>query len=69
MKVLKNKLKGIMIYNNDTQENLSKALGLAVATLSYKMNGRTEFTRQEIAKIKERYNLTAEELDDIFFND
>lgn len=69
MKILKNKLKGIMIYNNDTQENLSKALGLAVATLSYKMNGRTEFTRQEIAKIKERYNLTAEELDDIFFND
>ena len=45
-----------MIYNNDTQENLSKALGLAVATLSYKMNGRTEFTRQEIAKIKERSN-------------
>lgn len=69
MKVLKNKLKGIMIYHNDTQENLSKALGLAVATLSYKMNGRTEFTRQEISKIKERYNLTAEELDDIFFND
>lgn len=69
MEILKNKLKGIMIYNNDTQEDLSKALGLAVATLSYKINGRTEFTRQEIAKIKERYNLSAEELDDIFFND
>lgn len=61
-------LKAKMIINNDTGMELSKALEISETTLSAKLNGKSEFTRSEIAKIKERYNLSAIEVDEIFFN-
>ena len=57
-----------MIENGDTGITLSKALGISETTLSAKINGKAEFTRSEIVKIKIRYKLTPEEVDNIFFN-
>lgn len=64
----KTALKIKMIENNDTGITLSKALGMSETTLSAKINGKSEFTRSDIMKIKVRYKLTAEEIDYIFFN-
>lgn len=65
---MKNKLKGIIMYHDDTAKELAKALNLSQTSLSYKINGKVEFTRREMMIIKERYNLSAEEIDDIFFD-
>ena len=69
MNVLKNKLRGMILYKNDTLPELAKALKMSQTTLSSKMNSKTEFSRQDIMRIKNRYNLTPEEVDNIFFND
>lgn len=65
MEVLK--LKGKMAENNDTLKELAKALGVSPTTAQYKVNGKTEFTQDEIARIIERYHLTKEETFNIFF--
>lgn len=55
--------------NGDTQEALSIALGLSRSRLSAKINGYRGacFKQSEIAFIKDRYGLKAEEVDHIFF--
>lgn len=63
----KNWLESKMKIFGDTQSTLAEALGITVQALNAKMNGRNEFTRSEIQMIKERYHLTAEEVDFIFF--
>ena len=62
-------LEGIMRMNGDTGGTLSEYLGIARSTFSAKMNetNGAEFTQKEIVKIKERYALSAEQLDIIFF--
>jgi hypothetical protein len=58
-----------MDKNGDTSGTLSKALGIHQNTLSLKINERgTEFTQSEIMTIKNRYNLTADDVDAIFFD-
>ena len=65
----KNKLKAIMILNGDNCEKLAKYLNISKNTLYRKLKQeKTEFTRNEIAEIKEKYNLTPNEIDNIFFN-
>lgn len=64
----KSELKAKMIINNDTGIILAKALGISETTLSAKLNGKAEFTRSEMEKIKLRYRLSADEIDSIFFN-
>lgn len=64
----KSMLRAVMIKNGDTQQTLAKFLGMALSTLNAKLNSKTEFTQTEIAAIKNRYNLTGEELSKIFFN-
>lgn len=66
---MKNKLRGMILYKDDTLPELAKALEITQTTLSYKMNGKTEFSRKDIMRIKNRYNLTPEEVDNIFFSD
>ena len=52
----------------DTQESLANFLGLTRACVNRKINESTaSFTQPEIKSIKERYELTAEEIDEIFF--
>ena len=62
-------LKSKMALFEDTAETLATAIGIANSTLSVKMNSYNgaEFTQGEIRKIKDRYDLTAEEVDLIFF--
>lgn len=53
----------------DNQGTLAEAMGMTRATLSAKMNekNKASFSQPEICFIKERYNLTPEEVDLIFF--
>ena len=66
---MKYKLLGIIKYHNDTSEDLMKYLNISSSSFYNKINKKFDFTRGEIQKIKERYNLTAEQIDDIFFNE
>jgi len=65
----KQKLVGIMHGNGDTQEVLANYIGISLQRFNAKINetGGAEFTQGEIQKIKERYNLTGNEVDSIFF--
>lgn len=68
--IRKNVLTSKMKLFDDTQEKLSEALNLSLARTNAKINGTNgaEFTPSEIIIIKTRYNLTAEEVDDIFLS-
>ena len=58
-----------MVLYGDNGGTLSEALGISRSTFSVKINeSGAEFTQSEIMVIKERYNLTPEEVMDIFFN-
>lgn len=61
-------LKGKIRENGDTQERLAVAIGISNSNLSDKINGKSSFRQNEILLIKERYSLTANDVDRIFFN-
>jgi len=63
------KLKSIMVLHGDTGAILAKALGITPQSFSLKLNEKNgaEFTQNEITKIKERYSLSPEDIDTIFF--
>ena len=54
----------------DNQSKLADALGISLTRFNAKLNATNgaEFTQGEIQKVKDRYNLTGEEVDAIFFN-
>lgn len=58
-----------MLRHNDTGGMLAKVLGIAHPTFSNKLNNKegAEFTQKEISLIKDRYNLSSERVDIIFF--
>ena len=60
-------MKVAMKRHEDTQEKLAKALGLKISGVSARINGKLDFRASEIAKIRERYNLSNDELVQIFF--
>lgn len=63
-------LKIEMLKHEDSGITLSEALGITSATFSNKLNAKNaEFTQKEIMFIKDRYNLSAERVDAIFFAD
>lgn len=66
----KNLLESIMKMHGDTGTSLSQFLGMARSTFSAKINetNGAEFTQGEIAKIKTKYSLEAEKVDNIFFD-
>ncbi|MBN2851552.1 MAG: XRE family transcriptional regulator [Clostridia bacterium] len=63
------KLRSKMVLHGDTNITLSKAIGISPQRFSAKINetNGAEFKQKEIAKIKTRYQLTSEEIDEIFF--
>ena len=65
----KNKLVSKMKWHGDRNSDLAAAIGISQQQFSVKLNrkGGVGFTMDEIRVIKDRYNLTAEELDEIFF--
>ena len=50
-----------------TREDVAAILGINPATLYRKINGQSDFTRQEIQIIRYAFNLDADSLDRIFF--
>ena len=64
-----NLLKATIIKNGDTQEKLAKDMGLQTSALNMRINGKIEFRRNEIIFIKQRYNLSSNEVDSIFFDE
>ena len=61
-------LKAKIVENGDTQAQLAAALGISPSNLNDKINGKVSFRQNEIAAIKEKYSLTANEVDTIFFS-
>lgn len=64
----KKKLESVMKLFDDTGQTLAEYLGIARPTFSNKLNETrgAEFTQGEIRMMKERYNLTAQDVDAIF---
>lgn len=65
----KNMLLGVIKSNGDRQEDLAFAIGISLAALSSKINGKYDFKSSEISDIKARYGLTSDQLTAIFFDD
>lgn len=47
--------------------DVAKIMGINLATLSRKMNGKSDFTRNEIQLFRSKLGLSAREIDYIFF--
>lgn len=63
-----NKLKSKMVEFGDTQNDLAGAMGISLSRLNAKINNNNaDFRRNEIVFISDRYNLNAEDIEDIFF--
>ena len=60
-------LKGKMAEHGDTQADLAAAIGISLSNFNDKLNGKVSFRQSDIAGIRQRYHLTAEEVDLIFF--
>lgn len=58
-----NKFKGWLRTNGMTYRDLAELLGLSVATVSAKINGKSDFLLSEIESIKNKYKIDY----DIFF--
>ena len=58
-----------MKKHGDNQSDLADYIGISLQRFNAKINETdgAEFTQGEIAKIKEKYDLTAEQIDLIFF--
>ena len=67
-KLNSSKLKAKIVENDDTQAQLAAAIGISPSNLNDKINGKVSFRQDEIAAIRNRYHLTAVEVDSIFFS-
>ena len=63
-----NELKVEMVRHGENGADLATLLDVSEATISSKMNSKTEFTRKEICKIKEHFDMSPERVDEIFFS-
>lgn len=61
-------LRSVMVLNGDTNRDLAEFLEISEQSVSNKINENgTEFKQGEIAAIRQRYNLTADQVTNIFF--
>lgn len=56
-----------MTAHGDKFQDLADYLGMARQTLNLKLRDKAQFRIDEVALIAERYNLTPEDLTNIFF--
>ena len=62
-------LRSIMALHGDTNKDLAVVIGRTEQSVSAKINENgSQFTQGEIAKIRQHYSLTAEQVANIFFN-
>ena len=66
----KNLLVSKIKLHGDTQADVAKYIGISLQRFNAKLNGTggAEFVQQEIRLLKEKYNLTSDEVDAIFFS-
>ena len=64
----KEKLKEAMLAHGDTNKDLAASLGMTASNFSTIWNGRQPFQRKHIVRIAVRYNLSPQEVWDIFFS-
>ena len=64
----KNLFRAMHTAHGDTQKQVAEILGIAEQTLSEKVNGETDFKHSEIKTLIDRYGLTPEQVDTIFFD-
>ena len=67
MKFNNSKLRGKIRENFGSEYAFGETLGMALSTLSGKLNNKSEFTRSEILSIVKLLNLKKEEIYDVFF--
>jgi predicted transcriptional regulator len=61
-------LRSIMVLHGDTNKDLADYLGITEQSVSNKINENgTEFKLGEMKRIAYRYNLSSDQIDDIFF--
>ena len=65
---MKYKIRDLLARFHHTQNDLAELLGKTYQSVSIKINGKKDFTQSEIYKIIVCYNLTPEEVVDIFFS-
>lgn len=63
----KNKLNAKIIEKGFSVQEIAKLLGINSSTLYRKMNSETDFTRNEIAMLREYLDFSLDEMNDIFF--
>lgn len=62
-------LRSMMVLHDDTNKSLAEYLGISVKSVNDKINENgTEFKQSEIAAIKKRYDLSDEQVSNIFFS-
>lgn len=66
----KNMLRSVMALHGDTGNDVAQSLGLSRARFSDKINEKNgaQFTQREIEMIRNRYSLSATDLELIFFD-
>lgn len=62
-------LKIEMARNGDTQASLADAMGIPASALNNRINGKTDFRKNEINFIRGRYHLSANRTMEIFFDE
>ena len=63
-------LRSLMVLHGDTNASLAAYLGITENSVSNKINENgTEFKQREISKIMRRYNLSADQVCEIFFEE
>lgn len=63
----KNLFKAKYVEHNMKASDVAIILGINPATLARKVSGESDFTRNEIQLFRAAFNLTAKEVDAIFF--
>lgn len=63
----KEKLKAAMVAHGDSNKDLAASLGMTASNFSTIWNGRQPFQRKHIIRIAVRYDLSPQEVWDIFF--
>ena len=63
----KNLFRAMHTAHGDTQKQVADYIGITEQTLSAKVNGETDFKHSEIKLLIDRYGLTPEQVDQIFF--
>ncbi len=66
----KNKLKGKLVECALSQEEAAEKMGISLSRFNAKLNGRrgAQFVLGEVRSLKEILDLTAEQVDQIFFS-